>query len=664
SSCKQHAKEEERETKSNRLVAWGMWVVVLVGLAACSDTTSPAATPPRQDYTLGVEEAEAVNGSADAETLAAQGSPGKISDANALNGTAYKFMRNGDELVWKKNLTAGTYEVFVTARGELYGSEAPKLAVTIGSTTVSKGFNSTSYQQVSYGTFTAQQGDILKVSFINDSYGGSVDKDRNVIFSHTWLKASSTTSPTNPSPTEPAPIAPSPTEPSAPATGDVFNTTYTVSNADFLNPERGFQDVRWISNDPNHKANADFSKTRANGYSIARTHVGLDEFKDKPISEARLEEIRIAWGNARAAGVKVMPVFSYNFPGFPGTDSTSDRSDAPLNIVKGHLDQLKPIFEEYGDVLAVLEGGFVGEWGEWHSSTNNLDEEPARSEVYNKILDVLPKNRMMTIRYVTQLRELPGSKVNEETAHNESKAARTGLINLAYQTDNTNLGTYSPKTEIEPNKQYLDESSKFIAVGGEASGSKLAEGEGFYSNCKNAQEEFARFHFSFFNPNPSARAIKLWKSEGCYDMIDKSFGYRLELKTSAIQKEVKAGAALGVSFVVNNVGYAAPFNPRGLAVVLRNQSTGTTYTLNILQDRSSTLDPRMWYRESGDITVSASPTVPSNVPAGTYDVLLSLHDPAGNLASRPEYSIRFANENVWEDATGLNLLVKGVKVTN
>ncbi|MGL4610488.1 MAG: hypothetical protein ACRCYY_12550 [Trueperaceae bacterium] len=39
-------------------------------------------------------------------------------------------------------------------------------------------------------------------------------------------------------------------------------------------------------------------------------------------------------------------------------------------------------------------------------------------------------------------------------------------------------------------------------------------------------------------------------------------------------------------------------------------------------------------------------------------------DPSGNLASRPEYSIRLANENVWEDATGLNLLVKGVKVTN
>ncbi|MGL4608451.1 MAG: hypothetical protein ACRCYY_02030, partial [Trueperaceae bacterium] len=81
---------------SKRFVSWLVLLVALLGLAACSNTSTPSAesSQPGQDYTLGVEEAEAVNGSADAETIAAQGSPGKISDANALNGTAYKFMRN------------------------------------------------------------------------------------------------------------------------------------------------------------------------------------------------------------------------------------------------------------------------------------------------------------------------------------------------------------------------------------------------------------------------------------------------------------------------------------------------------------------------------------------------------------------------------------------
>lgn len=53
-------------------------------------------------------------------------------------------------------------------------------------------------------------------------------------------------------------------------------------------------------------------------------------------------------------------------------------------------------------------------------------------------------------------------------------------------------------------------------------------------------------------------------------------------------------------------------------------------------------------------------TLPSSLPTGTYALLLDLPDP--QLSSRPEYSIRLANENVWEAATGLNSLLHTVTV--
>ncbi|MGL5819346.1 MAG: DUF4832 domain-containing protein [Phycicoccus sp.] len=85
--------------------------------------------------------------------------------------------------------------------------------------------------------------------------------------------------------------------------------------------------------------------------------------------------------------------------------------------------------------------------------------------------------------------------------------------------------------------------------------------------------------------------------------------------------------------------------------------------MSILEDRDAALDPRMWFREAGDVTVAAAPTVPADVPAGTYDVLLGLPDPVLGLTGRPEYSIRLANQGVWEETTGLNLLATGVTVT-
>ncbi|MER3482885.1 MAG: hypothetical protein C4332_06750, partial [Meiothermus sp.] len=39
-------------------------------------------------------------------------------------------------------------------------------------------------------------------------------------------------------------------------------------------------------------------------------------------------------------------------------------------------------------------------------------------------------------------------------------------------------------------------------------------------------------------------------------------------------------------------------------------------------------------------------------------------DPAGTLYGRPAYSIRLANQNVWESSTGFNSLLKTVSVSS
>ncbi|MGL4610274.1 MAG: carbohydrate-binding domain-containing protein [Trueperaceae bacterium] len=192
-----------------RFLAWLVLSVLLLLLAACSDTStsSAEASQPDQDYTLGVEEAEAVNGAADADTIAAQGTPSKISDPNGLNGVAYKFLRNGDELIWRE-LPAGTYNIYASARAELYGDEAPKMTITIGSQAFTQSFNSTSYQEVLFGQVTVKEGDQVSATFINDAWGGTSTTDRNLILSYISCEptTSSTPAPTEPAPTEPAPV--------------------------------------------------------------------------------------------------------------------------------------------------------------------------------------------------------------------------------------------------------------------------------------------------------------------------------------------------------------------------------------------------------------------------------------------------------------------------
>ena len=51
------------------------------------------------------------------------------------------------------------------------------------------------------------------------------------------------------------------------------------------------------------------------------------------------------------------------------------------------------------------------------------------------------------------------------------------------------------------------------------------------------------------------------------------------------------------------------------------------------------------------------------VPAGTYELLLSLPDPLSALGNRPEYAIQLANTDLWDPTTGFNDLQRIVTVT-
>jgi hypothetical protein len=73
-----------------------------------------------------------------------------------------------------------------------------------------------------------------------------------------------------------------------------------------------------------------------------------------------------------------------------------------------------------------------------------------------------------------------------------------------------------------------------------------------------------------------------------------------------------------------------------------------------------TSDPRRWTAGTAT-TVSQTLTVPATVPSGSYALLLNLPDPL--LSTRPEYSIRLANQNTWDAATGMNSLLHTVSIS-
>lgn len=59
-----------------------------------------------------------------------------------------------------------------------------------------------------------------------------------------------------------------------------------------------------------------------------------------------------------------------------------------------------------------------------------------------------------------------------------------------------------------------------------------------------------------------------------------------------------------------------------------------------------------------DVTIG----IPANIPSGTYSLLLNLPDAYAGISNRPEYAVRFANQQVWEASTGYNNLLVNINI--
>ena len=80
----------------------------------------------------------------------------------------------------------------------------------------------------------------------------------------------------------------------------------------------------------------------------------------------------------------------------------------------------------------------------------------------------------------------------------------------------------------------------------------------------------------------------------------------------------------------------------------RNKNTGAIITLEFKTNIQK------WF--TGKINLQQQFVLPSSVTKGEYELLLNLPDGYKSLQKNPAYSIRLANENVWEATTGFNNL--------
>lgn len=462
--------------------------------------------------------------------------------------------------------------------------------------------------------------------------------------------------------------------------------SYAPSTENFVNPERGFMQFSetFSSNytplSPStlaawrnlHNPGGDPVAAYSIYASLVYRGFYLESFTNGPISAAYLNAVSADFAAARQAGVKLVVRFAYT------QDADAPFGDAPLNIVLGHIAQLKPLLQANADVIAVLQMGFIGAWGEGYytdhfgwgplSTQNWVD----RSSVLNALLDALPPDRSVQVR-VPQMKQkaiygptapATAAPLSLAEAWQNTAKARIGFVNDCFLSDETDSGTYinydlnASGCDTCVFKPYMAADSRYVPVGGETCADDPAY---VFNNCNSqsggsAQREMERMHFSYLNSGWFNDVNNDWVSGGCMDEIQKRLGYRIELQRGEFPVEASAGQSISIHIELKNTGFAAPFNARQVMLVLRHTTSQAIWRVALPDD------PRSWLAGDQLYTLQHQFCLPTEMPVGTYELLLHLADPYPSLKHRPEYAIRLANENVWEAATGFNKLLHQITI--
>lgn len=404
------------------------------------------------------------------------------------------------------------------------------------------------------------------------------------------------------------------------------------------NPERGFyryvdalseQDLSWVDDE----------------VSLYFTYIRLDDYRQTPIADGFLEELDSALSRAQGEGVKWIVRFAYNFGPYPDSEP-----DASLPQVLQHIEQLEPLLRSHASLIATVQAGFIGAWGEWHSSTNGIDDIEDKETVLHALLDAVPEERTVQVRYPADLMSLYGERPRSlSQSFDGSHWARTAHHNDCFLAGPRDTGTYPAPTEPEVYKQYLEQHNLSTPMGGESCALSAPR-----TGCVTALEEMERLRFSFINADYHPDVVSGWSEGGCREEMERSLGYRLVVEQVDVPESVAAGDPLQIVLSLKNVGWAAPMNARPLRLVLTDPSASEGGTRHHVEAEAE--EVRAWLPGSTTHLRFAF-SLPESWSSERVQIGLWLPDADEALARDARYSIRLAQEG-WDSERGVHQLVE------
>jgi hypothetical protein len=472
------------------------------------------------------------------------------------------------------------------------------------------------------------------------------------------------------------------------------------------NPERGFRfyysmhasnlnQPFWAENYTNITSQLDRDEPQYGNNKIRLTLINfyLTEFLHTTISANALANMQHIFDQLKNRGQKVILRFIYRA-------FDSDEYEE-LQDISTHLAQLSSFLINNEPTIHVVQAGFVGIWGEWHSS--GLDGWPLEQKVViRKLLATVPASRKIQVR--------------ETAIKNNTADAFSGFIHYTFNGGGqSGYESYPALTQAEKDRigfhndyfildvgsseqiswDYAYPDADFFQVQNEGRYTTV-DGEwpednaytqiphGNLSGWAAARRMRAHGYTSFNIMANYSNNITAWKADAqqvtasqfrndntlvtddyfinqfgeevprtAYQYIRDHLGYRLQLRYGKFPVFMRAGKLGYFDFAVKNFGFSKMINSRPVYLVLID---GNNTVREIPTDSDARDFVATYGQDDGVYTIHK--TVYNSYAPGRYRIGIWMPDASTQLRYNPAYAVKLANRNIewWTDPTNRYLI--------
>jgi hypothetical protein len=409
---------------------------------------------------------------------------------------------------------------------------------------------------------------------------------------------------------------------------------YNPTSETVFNPERGFFKFTGTNSTNYSLLNLNTLNGYKNGVDkISLIYRGFYLSLDN-IPQSYLNNIQTDFNTIRQSGLKVIVRFAYSETTNCGTNCQPNK-----NQIITHIQQLSNVLNTNKDVIATIQMGFIGGYGEWYytnstefgteSYTNYTNTQwQNRKEVVDALLNAVP-DISIQLRYPYAKTKMYGTNYKN----------KVGYFNDAFLNTYGDNGFFPIGQNSIPSQTQIQDvvsQTKYNPLFGESNGVNTPR-----TNGSNAIQEMILYKWQGLNRNYHPDVINGWINDGNFNTIRNRLGYRYVLKSSQWQIE---NSLLKYRINIKNEGFANPYTKKNVYIVLND----SVYINNIdLKEQGSD------FIIEGEIDIS-------NLSNGLYETYLWIPD--NNLPTRQEYSIRIVNSDV--EFNGKNKLNYSFQKTN